>query len=77
MPALKDTCERYLTSVKPLQSAEQFAKTQALVEAFQKQEGPKLQRYLHLKRFISTNYVTDWWEKYCYLRGRDPICINR
>jgi hypothetical protein len=26
--------------------------------------------------WISSNYVTDWWEKYVYLKGRDPIAVN-
>lgn len=24
----------------------------------------------------STNYVSDWWEEYVYLRGRSPIMVN-
>ena len=24
----------------------------------------------------STNYVSDWWEEYVYLRGRAPIMVN-
>lgn len=24
----------------------------------------------------ASNYVTDWWEKYVYLRGRSPIAVN-
>lgn len=38
--------------------------------------GRKLQRYLYLKRMWSTNYVSDWWEEYVYLRGRSPIMVN-
>ncbi|KAF6033700.1 hypothetical protein EB796_007992 [Bugula neritina] len=38
--------------------------------------GKKLQRYLILKSWWSTNYVTDWWEEYVYLRGRSPIMVN-
>jgi hypothetical protein len=43
---------------------------------FLAKEGPKLQRYLTLKSWITDNYVTDWWEKYVYLSGRSPIMIN-
>ena len=25
---------------------------------------------------ISTNYISDWWEKYVYLRGRASLMIN-
>lgn len=38
--------------------------------------GNKLQRYLILKSWWSTNYVTDWWEQYVYLQGRAPIMVN-
>lgn len=38
--------------------------------------GRKLQRYLILKSWWSTNYVTDWWEEYVYLHGRSPIMVN-
>lgn len=23
-----------------------------------------------------TNYVSDWWEEYVYLRGRSPLIVN-
>lgn len=36
----------------------------------------KLQRYLMLKSWWSTNYVSDWWEEYVYLRGRSPLMVN-
>ena len=33
------------------------------------------QLFLYLFRW-STNYVSDWWEEYVYLRGRSPIMVN-
>ena len=35
-----------------------------------------MQRYLYLKSWWATNYVTDWWELYVYLYGRSSIMIN-
>ncbi len=29
-----------------------------------------------VKSWISSNYVSDWWEEYVYLRGRSPIMVN-
>ena len=47
-----------------------------LVKDFEVGLGPRLQRYLRLKWWWSTNYVSDWWEEYVYLRGRAPIMVN-
>lgn len=47
-----------------------------MAEEFENGIGKKLQRYLVLKSWWSTNYVSDWWEEYVYLRGRSPIMIN-
>lgn len=47
-----------------------------LADEFFGDVGKKLQRYLILKSWWSTNYVTDWWEEYVYLRGRSPIMVN-
>ena len=38
--------------------------------------GKKMQRYLILKSWWASNYVTDWWESYVYLYGRSSIMIN-
>lgn len=38
--------------------------------------GSKFQRYLWLKSWWATNYVSDWWEEFVYLRGRAPIMVN-
>lgn len=45
-------------------------------KAFLASEGPKLQRYLHWKFLTTPNYVSDWWMKFVYLRGRDSLMIN-
>lgn len=47
-----------------------------LAEEFENGIGVKLQRYLWLKSWWSSNYVSDWWEEYVYLRGRSPLMIN-
>lgn len=76
VPSLNGTVQRYLRSVRALQDDEQFEETKKMAEDFARKEGKKLQRYLCLKSWISDNYVTDWWEKYVYLMGRDSIMIN-
>ena len=47
-----------------------------LAKDFEKGIAKKLQRYLVLKSWWSTNYVSDWWEEYVYLRGRSPLMVN-
>uniref|UniRef100_A0A7S1CRN0 Choline/carnitine acyltransferase domain-containing protein n=1 Tax=Bicosoecida sp. CB-2014 TaxID=1486930 RepID=A0A7S1CRN0_9STRA len=76
LPALEQTVRNHMASVRHVLDEGEWEEAQREAEAFLRSEGPTLQRYLQLKRFISPNYVADWWEKYCYLRGRAPIMIN-
>uniref|UniRef100_A0A672MIL4 carnitine O-palmitoyltransferase n=1 Tax=Sinocyclocheilus grahami TaxID=75366 RepID=A0A672MIL4_SINGR len=76
VPSVKDTMRRYLDSVRPLLSDEEHQRMQSLALGFEKNLGPKLQWYLKLKSWWATNYVSDWWEEYIYLRGRGPIMVN-
>lgn len=77
LPALKDTIQRYLRSVKPLCSSEgHYKDIERKAIEFQNGIGKKLQFYLHLKSWFSTNYVSDWWEEYVYLRARSPLMVN-
>ncbi|XP_072743467.1 carnitine O-palmitoyltransferase 1, liver isoform isoform X2 [Anoplolepis gracilipes] len=76
LPAVADTMKRYLKSVRPLVDDENYARMERLATEFQNGIGVKLQRYLVLKSWWSTNYVSDWWEEYVYLRGRSPLMVN-
>ncbi|XP_070687445.1 carnitine O-palmitoyltransferase 1, liver isoform isoform X2 [Pempheris klunzingeri] len=76
LPSVKDTCSRYLESVHPLMDDEKYERMKALAKDFEKNLGPRLQWYLKLKSWWASNYVSDWWEEYIYLRGRGPIMVN-
>lgn len=76
LPSVKDTMTRYLRSVRPLLDDEVYEKVKREAEEFQNGIGKKLQRYLILKSWWATNYVSDWWEEYVYLRGRSPLMVN-
>ncbi|KAJ8922373.1 hypothetical protein NQ315_004316 [Exocentrus adspersus] len=76
LPSIHDTMIRYLRSVKPLLDEEKYKRMEKLAAEFENGIGKKLQRYLILKSWWSTNYVSDWWEEYVYLRGRSPLMIN-
>uniref|UniRef100_A0A673MNG2 carnitine O-palmitoyltransferase n=1 Tax=Sinocyclocheilus rhinocerous TaxID=307959 RepID=A0A673MNG2_9TELE len=66
----------YLESARPLMDDEQYKRMEGLAKDFEKNLGPKLQWYLKLKSWWASNYVSDWWEEYIYLRGRGPIMVN-
>lgn len=76
LPAVHDTMERYLDSVRPLLDDANYERMQGLAKDFESTIGPKLQRFLMLKSWWSTNYVSDWWEEYVYLRGRSALMVN-
>jgi len=76
LPNLKDTVGRYLRTVKPLLDEESFKRIEKSAIEFRNSVGRRLQRYLIFKSYISSNYVSDWWEEYVYLRGRSPIMVN-
>lgn len=59
VPSLEGTMERYLLSVQPLLDEEKYKRMEKLVEEFKNGIGPKLQRYLTLKSWWATNYVSD------------------
>jgi len=77
VPNLTSTVTQYVESVQPLLSDEDFQETERLATEFLTGIGPNLNRYLTLKAWVwSSNYVTEWWEKYVYLRGRSSLMIN-
>ena len=55
---------------------ENHSRMTELAKEFENGIGKKLQRYLVLKSWWSTNYVSDWWEEYVYLRGRSALMVN-
>lgn len=67
---------RYLRSVQPLLDDANFEKVKTQAQEFQNGIGKKLQRYLVLKSWWSSNYVSDWWEEFVYLRSRSSLMIN-
>ena len=73
LPSVKDTMTRYLRSIKPLLDDATYKKTEREAREFENGLGRKLQWYLLLKSWWSSNYVSDWWEEYVYLRNREPL----
>ncbi|XP_032093372.1 carnitine O-palmitoyltransferase 1, brain isoform [Thamnophis elegans] len=76
VPAIADTMRKYLESIRPLMNDTEFYRMTGLVRDFERTLGPHLQWYLTLKSWWASNYVSDWWEEYVYLRGRSPLMVN-
>ncbi|XP_007453938.1 PREDICTED: carnitine O-palmitoyltransferase 1, muscle isoform isoform X4 [Lipotes vexillifer] len=76
VPSVPATIHRYLESVQHLLGDEEYNRMETLAKEFQEKTAPRLQKYLVLKSWWATNYVSDWWEEYVYLRGRTPLMVN-
>jgi carnitine O-palmitoyltransferase 1 len=77
VPAVGDTVRKFLRSVKPILSEDEYLTMEDLGKTFCVNDGEKMNQYLKLRAFFwSTNYVSDFWEKYVWLRARGPLCIN-
>eukprot|EP01134_Creolimax_fragrantissima_P005080 CFRG5080T1 len=77
IPSAKDTVRKYLKSVEPVLTASKYATMKKLADEFLEGNNvTKLQGLLHVKRLLTSNYVSDWWLKYVYLRGRSSLLIN-
>ncbi|XP_037516905.1 carnitine O-palmitoyltransferase 1, liver isoform [Rhipicephalus sanguineus] len=76
VPALHDTIVRLLESLRAVCTPEEMKVLEMQAQKFESTLGPTLQRLLYLRSWISSNYVTEWWEKYIYLSNRMPLAIN-
>ena len=78
VPSVKETMNRLFRSLQPLYAdkPEQLAVLKKEADEFLSGPAVKLNRYLRLKSWWAPNYVSDWWEKYVYLRSRSPLPNN-
>lgn len=74
---LQDTLKRYLDSVRPLLTAEEFADTQKVVSEFGRPDGTgtKLYKVLEAKAASTENWLSDWWLENAYLKYRMPVVV--
>ncbi|XP_044778016.1 carnitine O-palmitoyltransferase 1, brain isoform isoform X4 [Neomonachus schauinslandi] len=76
VPSVQDTVRKYLESVRPILSDEDFDWTSVLAQEFLRLQASLLQWYLQLKSWWASNYVSDWWEEFVYLRSRHSLMVN-
>ncbi|XP_020625298.1 peroxisomal carnitine O-octanoyltransferase-like isoform X3 [Orbicella faveolata] len=72
VPSLAQTCEKYLDSVKPHLTREEFLQTQFLVNEFASGVGKDLHRKLEKRAKSMRNWLEPWWEDLAYLTPRYP-----
>lgn len=79
VPPLKDTLDKYLTSIKPYinalptDSRVEFKKQVDLVEDFKQDMGPILQSRLEQYAKGKRNWMSQWWDSQAYLNYNDPV----
>lgn len=77
MPALKQTLDKFLQTVRPHVGDKEFAVTTELVKQFSADNGigTKLQKFLVEKAKESENWLADWWLHAAYLDFRYPVVV--
>ncbi|KAK7593027.1 hypothetical protein V9T40_007779 [Parthenolecanium corni] len=77
VPNLDDTLVRYLKSVQPFLSPDEYKVTEALVDDFKKQNGTgrQLQKFLEERASKEENWLSDWWLNCAYLEFRKPVVV--
>lgn len=76
VPSLEETLPKYLRTVEPLLSKEDFAQTKQVVEEFGKSaQGKELQRRLEARAAEPgrQNWLAEWWNDLSYMGYRDPV----
>ncbi|XP_052090934.1 carnitine O-acetyltransferase-like [Mytilus californianus] len=76
VPALDATLQKYLRTVRPLVSDEDFEQTKKYVEEFRRSSGPKLQKFLEERATKEVNWLSEWWASVAYLEFRNPVVIH-
>ena len=77
VPTLEETATKYLRSVVPLATPDEFARTEAAVKEFIRPGGvgQELQKKLEAKAADpkTKNWLYEWWNDGAYLTYRDPV----
>ncbi|KAF2205395.1 carnitine acetyl transferas-like protein [Delitschia confertaspora ATCC 74209] len=75
IPELEDSCKRYLSALKPLQTPKEHHETVNAVHEFLKADGPALQEKLKKYAAGKANYIEQFWYD-SYLNFDNPVVLN-
>ena len=76
---LKETCDRFLETAKPLAiSAQEFENTKACIAELCKPGG--IGHVLHSRleersKKHDDGWLAEWWQEYAYMGYRDPVVV--
>lgn len=74
VPTLAETCQRYLKSIHPLLSKEEYAASEKAVSSFEKQAASLQDRLVaHAEKPETKNWIIDWWNESAYMAYKDPV----
>ncbi|KAJ1927081.1 hypothetical protein IWQ60_003234 [Tieghemiomyces parasiticus] len=78
VPPLRETASRYLESLLPVLTPEEYQRSAAAVADFIRPggQGEILQRLLEAYATTKVNWLESWWRDMVYLEGRDPLPLN-
>ncbi|XP_067931343.1 carnitine O-acetyltransferase-like isoform X2 [Watersipora subatra] len=76
VPPLQQTLDKYLKTISPITTPEQYQKTAEIVGRFAENEGPELHELLEKHAEGKDSWLADWWLNTAYLDYRAPNVIN-
>lgn len=74
VPTLAETCQKYLKSLHPLLTQEEFAASEKAVSKFEQQASQLQDRLVaRAEKPEHESWIIDWWNEAGYLAPRDPV----
>lgn len=74
VPSLEETCQRYLKSLHPLLTPDEYAASEKAVNAFHQQAATLQERLVKKAEQPEVkNWIIDWWNNDAYLAYKDPV----
>ena len=74
VPTLEETCQRYLKSLHPLLTNEEYSASEKAISKFQQQAATLQDRLVAKAEQPETkNWIAEWWNEAAYLAYKDPV----